>query len=178
MGDINSIKSTEISRNNRNFGSEDTDLQKAKRRSKGKDLEQSVDETSSDDDVDSSTADEYAPAPVFISTAKRIKNANLKSSPSSLKTQEFSNKKEMALKQIEVNIQQDIDLLKQQSGIIQSFGGIDDTDGIDPESELEAWKSRNERRVERDNEKLLKEQEEFEELEMRRMAPEREKHTI
>ncbi|KAH3673538.1 hypothetical protein WICMUC_003645 [Wickerhamomyces mucosus] len=110
--------------------------------------------------------------PVFISKSRRAEN---------LKTltpeEKLLRNKDRTLKKIELHIQQDIDYRKQQLRLIQDFDGIDDTDGLDPEAEYAQWELRSLGREERDRSRLTKEQEEFEELEERRMRTEEERDT-
>jgi microfibrillar-associated protein 1 len=49
---------------------------------------------------------------------------------------------------------------------------IDDTDGLDPEGEFEAWRLRELGRIKRDKEAELRREEEREEIERRRALPE------
>lgn len=55
------------------------------------------------------------------------------------------------------------------------FPDVDDTDGLDPEVEFEAWKLRELKRLRRDREVLIQRAKEKEELEARRMIPESER---
>ncbi|OAV88528.1 hypothetical protein, variant [Puccinia triticina 1-1 BBBD Race 1] len=57
----------------------------------------------------------------------------------------------------------------------QVFPDVDDTDGLDPEAEFEAWKLRELTRLRRDREALIQRAKEKEELEARRMIPESER---
>ncbi|KAI9600879.1 hypothetical protein H4Q26_000673 [Puccinia striiformis f. sp. tritici PST-130] len=56
----------------------------------------------------------------------------------------------------------------------QVFPDVDDTDGLDPESEFESWKLRELKRLRRDREILIKRAKEKEEIEARRLIPESE----
>ncbi|KAH3684822.1 hypothetical protein WICPIJ_004175 [Wickerhamomyces pijperi] len=129
----------------------------------------SPDDSSSDSGSGSDSDSSLKLAPVFISKAKRMSNQKPKASETNANTKSDSDRKDQALKQIELSIKQDIAILKQQSEDTLGFEGIDDTDGLDPEAERKAWEIREEFRQKRDEEKLLKEQEEFEELQARRM---------
>jgi len=57
----------------------------------------------------------------------------------------------------------------------QVFPDVDDTDGLDPEAEFEAWKLRELKRLRRDREALIQRAKEKEEIEARRMMPESER---
>ncbi|KAI9601752.1 hypothetical protein KEM48_000856 [Puccinia striiformis f. sp. tritici PST-130] len=57
----------------------------------------------------------------------------------------------------------------------QVFPDVDDTDGLDPESEFESWKLRELKRLRRDREILIKRAKEKEEIEARRLIPESER---
>lgn len=112
--------------------------------------------------------------PVFLSKTKRAQ-VTKSSTPPKTKDQKAAEDRERTLKTIEAHINQDIEYRKQLKESTQNYGGIDDTDDLDPEAERAEWELRQLQRDQRDRAKLEKEQDELEELENRRLRTEEER---
>lgn len=133
--------------------------------------EESEDSEDSDEDSSEESSDDEPKLlrPVFITKSKRSKR-----SKETLKTKEDKAlvDRERTLKTIETHINQDIEYRKQLKEATQNYGGIDDTDDLDPEAERAAYEIRKKQREDRDRARLEQEQDELEELENRRLMTE------
>jgi microfibrillar-associated protein 1 len=141
---------------------EDTDDQE-------EDIEEDSGSEDSDDEDSDSDDEPKLLKPLFLSKKQRVQSKPT----SSVLSKESS--KERTLKNIEMMRQQEIDYLKQLELETQNCGGLDDTDGKDPQKEKAEWELRQLKREKRDREREEKEMEELEELEMRRLRTEEEK---
>lgn len=127
-------------------------------------------EDSSEDSSDEESSDDEPKLlrPVFIKKTKRTS----KDSP---KVDKALADRERTLKTIETHINQDIEYRKQLKEATQNYGGIDDTDDLDPEAERASYELRKKYREDRDRARLEQEQDELEELENRRLMTEEER---
>lgn len=135
--------------------------------------EESSDEEDSSEE-DSSDDEPKMLKPVFLSKTKRAQ-VTKSSTPPKTKDQKAAEDRERTLKTIEAHINQDIEYRKQLKESTQNYGGIDDTDDLDPEAERAEWELRQLQREQRDRAKLEQEQDELEELENRRLRTEEER---
>jgi microfibrillar-associated protein 1 len=121
----------------------------------------------SDSDSDSGTLMTLQ-KPLFLSKKQRMEQ---KETPQTKEARDH----ERAVKTIQMYKQQDEDAQRLLNDKELNLGGIDDTDGLDPEMELRLFQQRKAFREQRDRAKHEKEQEELEELELRRLRTEEER---
>jgi microfibrillar-associated protein 1 len=136
------------------------------------DQEEDSEEGSGSEDSDGESDSDDEPKllkPIFLSKKQRVQSKPTSSAVSN------QSSKERTLKNIEMMRQQEIDYLKQLELETQDYGGLDDTDGKDPQKEKAEWELRQLKREKRDREREEKEMEELEELEMTRLRTEEER---
>lgn len=133
------------------------------------DSDSNSDESDSDSD-DSTDEEQSLLKPIFLSKKQRQQSKTVLSVSSNTQLS-----KERALRAIEVQRQQETDHVKELALETENCGGLDDTDGLDPERERAEWELRQLQREKRDREKEEKEMEELEELEIRRLRTEEER---
>ncbi|ODV71320.1 U4/U6-U5 snRNP complex subunit SPP381 CYBJADRAFT_169540 [Cyberlindnera jadinii NRRL Y-1542] len=139
----------------------------------GSDSSDGEDETASDsasDSDDSSDSDSSSSPrllkPVFLSKKQRLQTRTRTDKPTA---------KEITLKSIQVQRQQEQEYLRKLELDSSNYGGLDDTDGLDPEAEKAAWEARQLARETRDIEREEEEMKQLEEMENRKLLTEEER---
>lgn len=123
-------------------------------------------ETSGESSSDDEEGDLISlPKPVFLSKKQRVEKKVI---------DQKQRDNERVLKTIEMHKKQDAEMKLKLKEKELNLGGIDDTDGLNPEEELRLFEERKKFRYERERKKLEQEQEELEDLEMRRLRTEEE----
>ncbi|ODQ68628.1 hypothetical protein NADFUDRAFT_76897 [Nadsonia fulvescens var. elongata DSM 6958] len=144
--------------------------------------EGSPDEESSDEEGSSqeSSSDEEMPTlirPVFINKKAREQTPN-KASVGHI-TDDFDSdniqRRERTLKTVEDSIRKEITMAESLKSLNEDLGNIDDTDGLDPEVEYNAWRLRELKRINRERELLELAEKEQDEIDRRRNLTEEER---
>ncbi|KAH0362261.1 hypothetical protein KCU65_g8178, partial [Aureobasidium melanogenum] len=140
----------------------------------------SEEDSASEDDSEEESEEETAPtrrfvAPTFVSKAQRKNTAATAPQQSSedLAAQEEAKRKEKADALLQAQIEKDAQARAAgrrawDDEDPDAIEDVDDTDNLDPEAELAAWKLRELRRVKRDRETIEAAEKEREEIERRR----------
>ncbi|MBW0516273.1 hypothetical protein O181_055988 [Austropuccinia psidii MF-1] len=134
------------------------------------DLDSDDESSSSDDDESEKLVPIFKP--IFV--AKRNRETTIQSIDQAeealekKRLEEEENRKKISQKLVEETLVREL----AEKEIDDVFPDVDDTDGLDPEAEFEAWRFRELQRLKRDRETLIQRNKEKEELEARRMIPE------
>ncbi|EFP91164.1 uncharacterized protein PGTG_16909 [Puccinia graminis f. sp. tritici CRL 75-36-700-3] len=133
--------------------------------------------SSSSGDEESDESEKLVPIykPVFITKRNRetipSQQTETEADLEAKRLEEEERRKKASQKLVEETLIREI----AEKEVDQVFPDVDDTDGLDPEAEFEAWKLRELKRLRRDREALIQRAKEKEEIEARRMMPESER---
>ncbi|KAK4057014.1 hypothetical protein OIO90_001914 [Microbotryomycetes sp. JL221] len=111
--------------------------------------------------------------PVFVSKRNRdtVQQTQKDNDPDQIEQQrqvEIEERKKQSQNLIAESIMREL----AEKEAVETFPDVDDTDGLDPEAEFEAWKLRELKRIKRDKEARYAREKEREEVEARRALPE------